>query len=64
MDYSLVIPGFVLIRLSSLPHLQAMETKLKTYREHGQPVPQRQRSTQQPAHPALAGLACLSLDAE
>ncbi|XP_017109003.2 nuclear distribution protein nudE homolog isoform X2 [Drosophila bipectinata] len=34
-----------------LRKLNAMETKLKTYREHGQH--QRQRSTQQPVHPVL-----------
>ncbi|XP_017133988.1 nuclear distribution protein nudE homolog isoform X2 [Drosophila elegans] len=47
-----------------LRKLNAMETKLKTYRENGQPMPQRLRSAQQSTHPALAGLACLSLDAE
>ncbi|XP_052846657.1 nuclear distribution protein nudE homolog isoform X2 [Drosophila gunungcola] len=47
-----------------LRKLNAMETKLKTYRENGQPMPQRLRSAQQSNHPALAGLACLSLDAE
>ncbi|XP_016997872.2 nuclear distribution protein nudE homolog isoform X2 [Drosophila takahashii] len=47
-----------------LRKLNAMETKLKTYRENGQPMPQRLRSAQQSTHPALAGLPCLSLDAE
>ncbi|XP_016934051.3 nuclear distribution protein nudE homolog isoform X3 [Drosophila suzukii] len=47
-----------------LRKLNAMETKLKTYRENGQPMPQRLRSAPQSTHPALAGLPCLSLDAE
>ncbi|XP_037722670.1 nuclear distribution protein nudE homolog isoform X1 [Drosophila subpulchrella] len=47
-----------------LRKLNAMETKLKTYRENGQPIPQRHRSAPQSTHPALAGLPCLSLDAE
>ncbi|XP_022217686.1 nuclear distribution protein nudE homolog isoform X2 [Drosophila obscura] len=47
-----------------LRKLNAMETKLKTYREHAPPMQPRQRSSQQPNHPGMAGLACLSLDAE
>ncbi|XP_033243505.1 nuclear distribution protein nudE homolog isoform X2 [Drosophila miranda] len=43
-----------------LRKLNAMETKLKTYREHAPSMQPRQ----QPNHPGMAGLACLSLDAE